>query len=239
MQWSSEGLIIGTRRHGENAMILEVMTPDRGRHLGLVRGGRSRRYAAVLQPGNSVLITWRARLDEHLGTYQVEAKTLRAAALMESRRRLYLSQLLCEHLRLLPERDPHERLYLEALAMLDNEADPLTLGRALARFELRLLDDLGFGLDLTSCAATGVTHDLRFVSPRSARAVSAEAGKPYADRLLPLPAFLTGAGDAEPGDLAEAFRLTGHFLAVHIWQARDISPPATRDHLISRLVEPV
>lgn len=220
-------------------MILEIMTPDRGRHLGLVRGGRSRRYAAVLQPGNSVLVTWRARLDEHLGTYQVEAKTLRAAALMESRDRLYLSQLLCEHLRLLPERDPHERLYLEALAMLDNEADPLALGRALARFELRLLDDLGFGLDLTSCAATGVTHDLTFVSPRSARAVSTDAGRPYADRLLPLPAFLTGGKEPDAEALQEAFRLTGHFLAVHIWQARNISPPATRDHLISRLVEPV
>ena len=189
MQWDGEGLIVGVRRHGESSVIAEVMVEGRGRHLGLIRGGRSSKLAATLQPGNSVQVTWRARLEEHLGTFTLELIEARAAALIADRLRLYASQLVCEHLRLLPERDPHDRLLGLAIRILDQQGTPLELGASVARFELILLDELGFGLDLSSCAATGTTRDLTHVSPKSGRAVSRAAAEPYLDRLLRLPPF--------------------------------------------------
>lgn len=236
MQWSAEALVIGTRRHGETSVILEVMTEQHGRHLGLVRGGRSRRFRAVLQPGNSVLATWRARLDDHLGAFTVEPLVARAAALMDSRRRLFLSQLVCEHLRLLPERDPHPSLYAAALALIEADDDPVAIGGGLARFELRLLEELGFGLDLSQCAATGATEELIYVSPKSGRAVSAQAGEAHKDKLLALPQFLLGRGAPDPGAVADALRLAGHFLTAHVWTPRAVAPPTVRDRLIAALL---
>lgn len=235
MEWSGEGLLIGTRRHGETSLIVEAMVVGRGRHLGLVRGGRSRRNAATLQPGNSVALTWRARLDTHLGNYVVELLQPRAAELIENRLRLYAFQVLADHLRLLPERDPHDELLAKALAILDGPDQPKRLAIQLARFELRLLEELGFGLDLSACAVTGATKGLAYVSPKSGRAVTAEAGAPYLDKLLPLPAFLRGAERLEPNDISAAFALTGHFLADHLWMPRNIAPPPARDRLIAEL----
>src|SRR5689334_21676086 len=190
MQWTADGLIIGVRRHGESSVITEAMVAGRGRYLGLVRGGRSSKLAATLQPGNTVQVTWRARLDEHLGTFAVELVDARAADLIADRTRLYACQLLCDHLRLLPERDPHDRLLGLAVDALDDGKSKHELGMELARFELSLLDELGFGLDLSACAVTGVTTDLTHVSPKTGRAVSREPATPYCDRLLPLPQFL-------------------------------------------------
>jgi DNA repair protein RecO (recombination protein O) len=237
MQWTGEGLIIGVRRHGETSVIAEVMVEGRGRHLGLIRGGRSSKLAATLQPGNLVQLTWRARLEEHLGTFVVELTDARAATLIADRTRLYASQLLCDHLRLLPERDPHDRLLGMAVVALEGERSPRSLGAAIARFELTLLDELGFGLDLSACAVTGTTEDLTHVSPKSGRAVSREAAEPYLPRLLELPAFLVDGGDANARDLAAAFRLTGHFLDAHVWSPRTLDPPATRDALIAALTD--
>jgi DNA repair protein RecO (recombination protein O) len=231
MEWTGEGLLIGVRRHGETSLIAEAMVAGRGRNLGLVRGGRSSKLSATLQPGNTVQLTWRARLEDHLGTFTVELLQARAAALIADRGRLYLSQLVCEHLRLLPERDPHDRLLVMALSLLDHDLD----GAALARFELTLLDELGFGLDLESCASTGVTDDLTHVSPRSGRAVSRAAAAPYLDRLLPLPSFLTARGNASPDDLRAAFRLTGHFLEQQVWSVRQLNAPPTREPLVEML----
>lgn len=236
MQWTGEGLIIGVRRHGESSVIAEAMVAQRGRTLGLVRGGRSSKLAATLQPGNTVHLTWRARLEEHLGTFTVEMIDARAADLIADRTRLYLSQVICEHLRLLPERDPHDRLLGLAVDLLDEGQSRLALGTALARFELTLLDELGFGLDLSTCAVTGQTDDLTHVSPKTGRAVSREPAKPYCDRLLVLPQFLIGESAATSADVADAFRLTGHFLAMHVWDARQIEPPSMRDSLIESLV---
>jgi DNA repair protein RecO (recombination protein O) len=231
MEWTGEGLLIGIRRHGETSVIAEAMVAGRGRHLGLVRGGRSTRLAATLQPGNTVQLTWRARIEDHLGTFGIELLQARAAALIADRGRLYLGQVVCEHLRLLPERDPHDRLLGMALGLLDAAPD----GAALARFELAILDELGFGLDLASCAATGATTDLTHVSPKSGRAVSRAAAEPYRDRLLPLPAFLVARGNASPQEVADALRLTGHFLHLHVWDARRLEPPPTRDALAALL----
>lgn len=233
MEWTGEALLIGVRRHGESSVIAEAMVAGRGRYAGLIRGGRSPKLAATLQPGNTIQLTWRARLEDHLGTFTVELLQSRAAALFADRRRLFLAQTVCEHLHLLPERDPHDRLLGMALNLIDSDPD----AAALARFELALLDDLGFGLDLETCAATGVTEDLTHVSPKSGRAVSRAAAEPYKDRLLPLPSFLHARGNASPDDLRDAFRLTGHFLDAHIWSQRQIDAPPTREKLIELLTE--
>lgn len=231
MEWTGEALLIGVRRHGETSLIAEAMVAGRGRCLGLVRGGRSPKLAPALQVGNTIQLTWRARLEDHLGTFTVELMQSRAADLMADRGRLYLTQLVCDHLRLLPERDPHDRLLGQALTLIDNAPD----AAALARFELALLDELGFGLDLASCAATGATTDLTHVSPKTGRAVSRTAAAPYLDRLLPLPSFLNERGNASPDDIRNAFRLTGYFLDRHIWSARELAPSATRESLIDLL----
>ncbi len=233
MEWTAEALLIGSRRHGEASLIVEALVVGRGRCLGLVRGGRSPKLAATLQPGNIVHLTWRARLEDHLGVFSVEPLRNRAAELIADRKRLYLTQTVCELLHLLPEREPQDSLLGMALDLIDNAPD----GIALARFELALLDELGFGLDLESCAATGVTTELTHVSPKSGRAVSRAAAEPYKDRLLPLPSFLNARGNASPDDIRASLRLTGYFLDMHFWSARQLDPPATRDPLIEMLTK--
>jgi DNA repair protein RecO (recombination protein O) len=236
MEWTSSGIVLGHRRHGESSLILEVMTRDRGRHLGLVRGGRSRRMAALLQVGNTLSLTWRARLDEHLGLFQADGLTLRGALLMEQPVALLAAQLCAAHLRLLPERDPHARLYDMLALILDHHDEPQTIAALVARFELLLLEELGFGLDLSKCAGTGVRTGLIYVSPKSGCAVSAEAGAPYRDKLLTLPPFLTGSMEsASPQQTADAFALTAFFLERNVWGPRALRPPEGRDALIRRI----
>ncbi|MBA5776635.1 DNA repair protein RecO [Stappia sp. F7233] len=240
MEWAGEGVILGCRRHGENDVIVEAMTRERGRHLGLVRGGRSRRHQASLQPGNKVGLVWRARLDGHLGNYAVEPVRLRAAELMESAIGIYAIQALAALLRLLPERDPHPALYDALEVVLDHLENAEIAGALAVRFELQVLNELGFGLDLSQCAATGRREDLVFVSPKSGRAVSRDAGAPYADRMLPLPAFLLATG-AEPRQadgqaIGEAFRMTGFFLHRYVWEPRGIQPSDAREGLIQAVL---
>ena len=227
MDWLDEGLVLGTRRHGEAALIVELMTASHGRHLGLVRGGR--RLSAVLQPGNTVEAVWRARLDEHLGAYTVEPKVNRAAALIGSSAALFGLSHLAALLRLLPERDPHPELYAASARLAERLTEPELLAALLVRFELGILAELGFGLDLSACALTGAVDDLAYVSPTTGRAATRAAGAPWADRLLVLPAFLTGEeGMPSAADLAAGFALTGHFLARHIWQPRGIAEDPAR-----------
>ncbi len=231
MQWTEEAIILGVRRHGETSVIAEVMTRTRGRHLGMIRGGRSRTLQPVLQPGNRVEATWRARLDEHLGEFRVEPVLLRAARLMESATAVYGVQALAALLRLLPEREPHPHLFEALDVILDHLEEPAAAGELFIRFELEVLNDLGFGLDLEQCAATGRRDELAFVSPKTGRAVSREAGLPWADRMLTLPAFLTvGAKKAANADsLAEAFSLTGFFLNRHVYEPRGLEAGAARE----------
>lgn len=240
MEWRDDGVIIGLRRHGESSVILEAMTRAHGRHLGLVRGGRGRRLQPILQPGNSVELTWRARLDEHLGNYTAEVTEARSATLLASAAALHALNTVAEHLRLLPERDPHEGLFEALCVILDHIAEARTASALIARFEVALLADLGFGLDLAECAATGETGDLVWVSPKSGRAVSREAGRPYADRLLPLPSFMaarSGTVSADAGALTEAFRLTGYFLDRHVLQPRGLPMPDSRAALLALAVK--
>lgn len=237
MQWTDQGIILGTRRHGETSLIVELMTKDHGRHLGLVRGGRSRRHQPFLQPGNTLQVVWRARLDEHLGNFSFEATTERASGLMANATGIYGLQTLAALLRLLPERDPHPELHDVLAAILDALETPAEAAELLVRFELATLDELGFGLDLTQCAATGSTVDLAYVSPRTGRAVSRAAGLPHHEKLLELPRFLVHRGDATPGanDLRAAFGLTGYFLDRHVYEPRSIPVPPQRGRFIALL----
>jgi DNA repair protein RecO (recombination protein O) len=237
MHWSEEAVVLGVRRHGETSAIVDLLTRGHGRHLGLVRGGRSRRLRPVLQPGNLVLANWRARLEDQLGTFTVEPVAMRAAGLIADPFKLAGLNSLIGLSQVLPEREPHPRLYdalSVALAALDDDE---VWPAVLARFELGLLDELGFGLDLTCCAATGAQDDLVFVSPRTGRAVSAAAGAPYRDRLFALPAFLRDArpGHPTPEEVIAGLRLTGHFLQRHILEPRDLAAPGARALLIERL----
>lgn len=237
MEWRDEGIILGSRKHGETSLILEVLTRDHGRHLGLVRGGRSRKRQPVLQAGNRVDIVWRARLDEHLGTFQVEALELNAARLFDSAVAVFGLQTLAAHVRLIPERDAHPGLYETLMLLVEHLDEPALAGELVARFELMVLDELGFGLDLDRCAATGARDHLVYVSPKSGRAVSRDAGAPWSDRLLALPSFLTESRERQADDAAldDAFRLTAFFFARHVYEPRGIEPPDARAGFIAAL----
>ena len=236
MEWRDEGLVIGLKRLGESSCVLEAMTRAHGRHLGLVRGARSSRLAAALQPGNSVGLVWRARLDEHLGAYAVEPLALRAGRFLPSALALAGVNLIGALLRLLPERDPHEALFGVLMGVVEALDDASEAPALLARFEVRMLAEFGFALDLSECAATGSRTELIYVSPKSGRAVSASAGAAYRERLLPLPAFLRDE-TATPSldEIADAFRLTGFFLERELFGPRGLKLPAARESLISAM----
>jgi DNA repair protein RecO (recombination protein O) len=236
MQWTDEGIVLGTRRHGEGSAIVELMTREHGRHLGLVRGGAGTRLKPILQPGNSVSATWRARLDEHLGNYTIEGLTLRTATLLMSAHAVYGVTHLAALCRLLPERDPHEAVFSELEETIARLADPRVAAALVVRFELMLLAELGFGLDLSECAATGLSEELIYVSPKSGRAVSRSAGEPWRERLLRLPSFLSeGVLDdlPSPEDVQAGFALTGHFFTRHVLEPRGQALPDARERFIA------
>ncbi|CAJ0875179.1 hypothetical protein AMST5_02670 [freshwater sediment metagenome] len=229
MEWQDEGLVIGVRKYGEASVILELMTRGHGRHLGVVRGGRSRSMRSVLQPGNLVTATWRARLEDHMGAFAVEPLANRAARYLDSGAALHGVTSLAALLRLLPERDPHAPLFEMADVIADRLDRPDAAAPLMARFELSLLAALGFGLDLSACALTGSHEDLAFVSPKSGRAVSRDAGAPWGPRLLAYPKFLQEEIGAPPvQEIIEAFRLTGYFLTRDVLAPRGGCMPASR-----------
>lgn len=241
MEWTDEGIILGTRRHGESSAIVELMTRSHGRHLGLVRGGAGSRMRPLLQPGNTVNAVWRARLDEHLGYYALEGTRLRAATMFGSSHAVYGVTHLASLVRLLPERDPHEDIYETVEAILDDFENAGEAGVHLIRFELTMLTELGFGLDLSACAATGTMNDLVYVSPKSGAAVSRQAGEPWRDRLLRLPPFLQegSAGASWTGqDLEDGFRLTGLFLLRNVLEPRGQGHSDARDGFIAAVTRP-
>ena len=242
MEWTDEGIVLGVRRHGESSAIVELLTRGHGRHLGLVRGGASSRIRPLLQPGNSVSAVWRARLDEHLGYYQVEGIRLRAATLLASSHAVYGVSHLASLARLLPERDPHQDIYEMLQHTLDDFDDAGKAAAHLLKFELAMLAELGFGLDLDTCAATGETTDLIYVSPKSGGAVSRRAGEPWRDRLLRLPAFLrpgeAGANGWSDQDLQDGFHLTGLFLLRHVLEPRGHGHSDSRDGFINAVIRP-
>lgn len=247
MDWRDEGIILSIRKHGENNAIVSLLTQEHGRHAGMVRGARSAKLRGVLQPGNLVRAEWRARLVEHLGSMTVEAVSARTAPLLTSPGRLAALASACAILdRAVPERAPVPDIF----ALTDALTERLIgedWAEAYVKWEVALLSSLGFGLDLSTCAATGVVDDLVYVSPKSARAVSREGGARFKDRLLPLPAFLLPGPNPESageGDCWQGLRLTGHFLTqaligtgpVGITRGEDGSAlPDARDRLMTQL----
>jgi DNA repair protein RecO (recombination protein O) len=239
MEWKDEGIVLAVRRHGETSAIVEILTATHGRSLGLVRGGRSRQLRPILQPGNIVLATWRARLEEHLGNFALEPLELKAGLLIDEAMQLAALTTLTAEAQLLPEREPHPRLYEAMRVVLDALEDADTWPALLVRWELGLLDELGFGLDLTRCAATGSLEDLIYVSPKTGRAVSRAAGLAYRDRLLALPAFLKGSQAGTPGqtDVADGLKLTGFFLDRHVFGPRSVAAPESGHWIMTHLTE--
>ena len=238
MEWSDTGIVLSARRHGESAAVVSLLTERHGRHAGLVHGARGRRGRGLYQPGNTLAARWQARLPEHLGRYTCELERAQSSMLLDDAPRLAALAAVCALAEAtLPERHPYPQVF----GALRNLIDTLEAGgrwaEAVVRWELALLGELGFGLDLAACAATGATHDLAYVSPRSGRAVSREAGAAYAEKLLPLPPFLAGAGGgpASPADILVGMRLTGWFLEKHVFAGQGGRMPPARERFMDRL----
>jgi len=237
MEWTSEGVIVSVRKYGENSVIIDTLTPTHGRHLGVVRGGASRKMAATLQPGSQVKLEWRARLEEHLGNFRVEQLESRSD-MFDDRLRLAALSSICSIVTFsFPERMPVAELYNSTLNLMDTLNTGGDWKPLYALWELQVLEEMGFGLDLTSCAVTNVTQDLIYVSPKSGRAVSRKAAGEWKERLLPLPSFLRNKFEtANHEDILYSLKTTGHFLSS--WLATSLGErklPEARNRLISRL----
>jgi DNA repair protein RecO (recombination protein O) len=237
MHWTDEGIILSVKPHGETAAVAEIFTRTHGRYLALVHGGRSRKMRPILQTGNHVDCTWKARLSEQLGHASLELRRGYAAAAMEDAAALAGLTSMAALARLLPERDPHPSLYEVTLFVLGFLDDASVWPALLVRWELALLEELGFGLDLSECAATGSNDQLIYVSPKTGRAVSASAGEPYKDKLLALPQFLTKARDrsATARDVVAGFNLTGYFLDHRVLAPRGDRLPEARQRVLSQI----
>lgn len=237
MEWQAEGTVLARRPHGENAVILDVLTDLHGRHAGLVPGGASQRRAAMLQPGTRLDLRWRARRDDQLGTFAVEPVRLRAGLLADPLALAGLNAVCALLVFALPERDPHPVLVAATERLLDRMEAGDDWAIDYLHWEMQLLAEMGFGLDLSACAVTGAQEGLAYVSPRSGRAVSRDGAGEWADRLLPLPGILGGAGDNRGQGLAEGLAITGHFLNARMATELVGRPvPAARQRLVGRLV---
>lgn len=234
LEWTDDAVVLAARPHGENDLVLQLLTRARGRHAGLVRGGQGRRQRGLLEPGTPVTATWKARLADHLGYLACEPHGSTLGLLLDSPGPLAaLASVLALAERALPEREPHPAAYEGLLALLTALAGE-HWGEATVLWELQLLAELGFGLDLSACAAGGDNDQLAYVSPRSGRAVSLAAGEPWRERLLALPPFLLGrsAGGAE--EVRQGLALTGHFLEQNVFHPQDRPLPPARQRLYAR-----
>ena len=238
IEWRDEGVLLAVRKHGENAVIIDVLTQSHGRHAGVVRGGAGRKQAPVLQPGAQLDLVWKARLEEHLGSFTVEPLRSRAAQVMTDPLALAgLSStvgLLCFSL---PEREIYPKLYTISVNLLDlmcvTDAWPL----AYLQWEIQLLEMLGFGLDLSRCAVSGGIDDLTYISPKTGRAVAAHHAGEWKTRLLPLVPCMKGEGNAQNNEISEGLRTTGHFLEKWLAPSLGDRPlPVARQRLVDRLI---
>ena len=238
MDWSDEGIVLSARKHGESSAIVTLLARDHGVHAGLVRGGSGKRKRGDLQPGNVVRAHWRARLSEHLGSYTCELQRSHAAMLLDEPDSLAaLSAALGVVESALPEREPHAAVFEGLVILLEALGDTGDWRSAYVKWELGLLGELGFGLDLTCCAATGEVENLIYVSPKSGRAVSTAAGEPYRNSLLALPPFLLAAGAVGSiGEIADGLSLTGYFLERHVYgHLSNGRLPAARQRFVDRM----
>jgi len=239
MEFEDDAFVLAARAHGESGAIVDLLTARHGRYAAHVAGGASRRMKPFMQPGAQVLVRFRARVSDQLGAAQLEPVGEGPSALFDDPLALAgLAAAAAVAAGALPEREPHPGAYLAFEALAAAFALPDIWPAVFVRFEAGLLQDLGFGLDLAKCAATGSTDDLIYVSPRTGRAVSREAGEPYKDRLLPLPPFMLSAqGRLMPGDVGAGLDLTGHFLEAFIFNPLNRPLPPARVWLLERLRE--
>lgn len=239
MEFEDDAFVLSARAHGESGAIVELLTARHGRYAAHVAGGGSRRLRPLLQPGSRALVRFRARVAEQLGSASLEPVGEGPSALFDDALALAgLSAAAAVAAGALPEREPHPGAFLAFEAFRDALAHPDIWPAVFVRFEAGLLQDLGFGLDLSKCAATGVLDDLVYVSPRTGRAVSRSAGEPYKDRLLTLPPFLLGAqAGLAPGDVGAGLNLTAHFLEAFVFAPLNRPLPPARVWLIDRLSE--
>lgn len=237
MDWRDQGILLSSRRHGESAVIIEVFTPERGRHAGVVRGGASRKMAPILQPGAQLDLEWRARLEDHIGTFRVEPVRSRAGVLGNPLTLAGLNAVCALLLFALPEREAHGALYERTETLLDLLAESEVWPLAYLHWELALLEDLGFGLDLSTCAVMGEkANDLSYISPRTGRAVSRAGAGEWVDKLLPLPPCLMGHGPAPDAEILQGFTVTGHFLRTHLAPQMGHKPlPEARERFVARM----
>ncbi|MEM8771276.1 MAG: DNA repair protein RecO [Pseudomonadota bacterium] len=238
MSFTDEAIILDARAHGETHAIVNLFTREHGRCAGLVHGGQGRRMRPLLQPGNEVAAEWRGR-DGSLGHFSLELTRARAAEALNDRLSLGgLGAACAVALAVLPEREAHPRSYAGLTVLLDHLSDADIWPALMARWELGMLADLGFGLTLDRCASTGSREDLIYVSPRSACAVSKEAGAPYKDKMLPLPGFLKNAGaSAQGADALDGLATTGYFLETRILHITDKPLPEARRRVLQMLLE--
>ena len=237
MEWTDDGIVLGTRKHGETSTIATLFTREHGRHMGIVHGGAGRRARGIYQSGNLLNTRWRARLNEQLGSWNSEINRSFMGDVLDDALRLAALTSACAITdAAFPERQPHLRAYLGFVTFLESLAGP-DWPSAYVHWELLLLAELGYGLDLSACAATGATTDLCYVSPNSGRAVSAAAGAPYVARLLPLPGFLIAAVPWDNEAIQAGLSLTGHFLARHVFAAHHSAEPSARSRFLACLVE--
>ncbi len=237
VEWSDRGISLGLRRFGETGAILEVFAREQGRRRGMVHGGASRTKRGPMQPGNTLLVTWKARVDDSLGFFTAETESERAAIYMADAEALAGLSALAELLAAaLPEGEAKPALYDAAETVLDMLGHPDVWPALFVRWELGLLTMLGYGLDLSSCAISGANDGLTHVSPKSGRAVRGSEAGDYLARLLPLPAFLVDArAPAGPVDIHNGFRLTGHFLSERLFADLNKPVPEARFLMIDRL----
>lgn len=242
MEWTDEAIVLSASRFGENDAVLEVMSRSHGRARGFVKGGMGRRNKANLQPGNSLSLTWRSRIEANLGRFQLELIHSPLGNLISDGHRMEaLAAVTAVVASTMPEREEHTYVY-EALqayvSLLEADGGAVShWGAALAQIEYGILNELGYGLDLSECAATGTRDNLVYVSPKSGRAVSEAAGEPYKDKLLPLPAFLIGAQGAERSlnTVFLGLQLTGYFLERNVWIVAGNGQPDARERLTASI----
>lgn len=235
-QWQDTGIVLSARPHGEGGAVVTLLTEKHGRHAGYVHGGHSsQRMRANLQQGAIVEVNWNARTEGQLGSYTLDDARGVNTAWLDDAAALAALQSVCIILeRALPEREPHAGLYAGTSAFLDTLGLERTVwGAALVLWELALLRELGFGLDLSRCAVTNTTENLAFVSPKTGRAVSEEGAGPYRDKLLPLPAFLKGEGDLGTHEIMQGLKLSGYFLEHRLFAHTTHALPEPRTRLLS------
>ncbi len=239
MEWRDHGILLSLRRHGETSVVIDVFTREHGRHAGVVRGGAGRKLGPVLQPGAQLDLTWRARLSDQLGSYSVEPLRSPTYTAISDRVALAGLNTVCALLAFcLPDREAHAELYENTEFLLDLLEHPEVWPLAYVKWEMQMLEEMGFALDLSACAVTGATQDLIYVSPKSGRAVSRKGAGEWADRLLPLPPCMLGEGTGPDHEVAEAFRTTGHFLHHRLAPAVGDAPlPEARQRFLDRFAK--